>query len=202
MKSAVLIFHKNIKRYPKDWVELCVFSIKNQTYTNFDVFELDYDCGSNQIYEGSNFENKQLNNHADALNYLLKKVFDLGYDCAFNVNVDDYYSLNRFEKQIGFIKQGYDIVSSNFNLIDENNNIIKSMDMQSKNIILEANQNNNIIAHPVICYSKNFKGLLLSSEIPRDDFELWKRCYLENKYKFIILPDYLLNYRVHSQKVS
>lgn len=202
MKVAVVIFHKTVNRYPENWIKSCMDSIRNQTFKNFDVFEVDYGFGNNQIYEGSNFENINFLDHSYALNYLLNKVFSLGYDCAFNVNVDDFYSLDRFEKQLPYIEQGYDIISSNFNIIDENDNTIKSMDMASLDIQKEANMNHNIIAHPAVCYSKNFKGQLISSEIPRDDFELWKRCYSENQYKFIILPDYLLYYRVHSQKTS
>lgn len=202
MKAAVVIFHKNIDRYPENWVRQCVESIQNQTYRDFDVFEIDYGAGGNQIYPGSNFINEILPDHAQALNFLLKYVFDLGYDCAFNVNIDDYYDIHRFELQIKYIKQGYDIVSSNFNNVDEHGNIRSAMDMASKNIQREAIDNNNIIAHPVVCYSKRFKEKLRSEEIPRDDFELWRRCYDSNKYNFIILPQYLLFYRSHNQKTS
>lgn len=202
MKVAVVIFHKNINRYPKEWIDRCVSSIQNQTFQDFDVFELDYGGDNNCIYPGSTRINEEFSDHAEALNFLLRMVFLLGYDCAFNVNVDDYYALDRFEKQLPYIKDGYDIVSSNFHIINENNEITKSMDMASRNMIEEANRNHNIIAHPVLCYSKKFKGQLVSKEIPRDDFELWKRCYTSGEYKFVILPDYLLYYRVHSQKTS
>ena len=114
MKSAVVIFHKNVQRYPEKWVKDCIESIQNQTYKDFDVFEVDYGQDGNQIYPGSIFLNHKLNDHAEALNYLLSHVFALGYDCAFNVNIDDWYAPERFERQIEYIKLGYDIVSSNF----------------------------------------------------------------------------------------
>ena len=202
MKVAVVLFHKNIHRYPEQWVQQCVDSIKAQTYKDFQVFELDYGAGMNQVYKGSQSLNIVMNNHAEALNYLLEYVFSLGYDCAFNVNIDDYYAPDRFARQIKYIVQGYDIVSSNFHIVNENNEIIHSQQMHDRDMREEAAKGTNIIAHPVICYSKNFKGKLIPEQIPSDDFELWKRCYGENQYKFIILPEYLLYYRSHELKVS
>lgn len=205
IKSAVIIFHKNINRYPKQWIDKCITSIRGQTYKDFDVFEVDYGGGNIQAYAGSNFESRVLSDHAQAHNYLLDKVFSLGYDCAFNVNVDDFYALNRFEKQIKCIEQGQDVVSSNFYNVDESDRVIAEKRMDILGVNKEANANHNIIAHPVCCYSKNFWTTctkLHSEEIPRDDFELWKRSYAACKYKFLILPDYLLYYRVSSKKVS
>lgn len=190
-------------RYPYYWVETCINSIKNQTFQDFDVFEIDYGGTNRQMYEGSNFLNCRLRNHAEALNCLLDKVFSLGYDCAFNTNIDDFYSAERFEKQLPYIEQGYDIVSSNMHMVDKEGKVLKSFEFSSMNIFREAfEENNNCIAHPVVCYSKNFKERLIPSEIPRDDFECWKRAYTSGKYKFIVIPEYLLYYRISDLKVS
>jgi len=205
VKAAVIIFHKNIKNYPPTWITECVDSIKNQKYKKFDVFEIDYGGTGTKIYEGSEFDSILMDNHALAHNYLLDKVFSLGYDCAFNVNVDDRYTLDRFEKQIVFIEDGYDVVSSNYFNIDENGNIIKDMQMSGLNPDLEANKGHNIIAHPAVCYSRNFWETcekLNPAEIPVDDFNMWKRSYQSGAHKFVILPDYLLYYRIHDKKTS
>lgn len=204
MKVAVIIFHKHAYRYDPKWVAKCIHSIENQTFKTFDVFELDYGGEHTQLYTGSNFAStNHLKDHAEAHNWLLDKVFSLDYDCAFNVNIDDIYSLDRFEKQIEAMKEGYDVVSSNFYHINENGRLTNSLAMDQKNPELESKKGHNIIAHPVCCYSKNFWdncSKLRSSEIPKDDFELWKRSY--GKFKFKILPNFLLYYRVHSNKVS
>lgn len=205
VKCAVIIFHKNIDRYPKKWIKECFDSIKNQTYKEFDVFEIDYGGRGIHAYKESDFESFELKNHALAHNYLLDKVFSLGYDCAFNVNIDDIYSRKRFETQLPFMAKGYDVVSSNYHNIDENGIPIKQMEMSPLNADIEASRGHNIIAHPVVCYSKHFWTTctrLDADEIPFDDFELWKRSYSTNKYKFIVLPEYLLYYRIHQQKVS
>ncbi len=129
----------------------------------------------------------------------------MGYDYGANTNIDDFYSLDRFEKQLICARQRYDVISSNFYNVNEAGSIIADKKMNVLDIVSEAKKNHNIIAHPVTCYSKNFWTTctkLRSEEIPRDDFELWRRSYTSGKYKFIILPDYLLNYRVHQQKIS
>lgn len=203
MRTAVIIFHKNVNNYHPEWIAKCVESIQNQTYYKFDVFEIDYGGGGTQIYPNSIFESRELPTHAHAHNLLLDNVFALKYDCAMNINVDDFYSTDRFEKQIHYAKMGYDVISSNFYNVDENDTITFTHIMHDKNIKEEAKKNHNIIAHPAVCYSQKFWttcSRLIPEEIPRDDFNLWKRSY--DNYKFIILPDYLLYYRVHSSKVS
>lgn len=203
MKAAAIIFHKHAYKYNPKWVAKCIHSLQNQTLTGVDFFELDYGNEHTQLYPNSNFASITMNNHAEAHNFLLDKVFELGYDCAWNVNIDDIYTLDRFEKQIVWMEEGYDVVSSNFYHIDESGRVTNALSMDSKVIELEAKRNHNIIAHPVCCYSKNFWlncTKLNPAEIPRDDFELWKRSY--GKFKFKILPNFLLYYRIHSSKVS
>lgn len=189
------------------WVERCYDSISNQTYQDFDVFELDYGGEAMQTYEGSTFFSQDLGNHANAHNFLLDKVFFEGdYDCAFNVNIDDWYSLNRFEKQLTWIEKDYDVVSSNFQRVNENNNGSRATFLfHNKDIVKEAEKGHNIIAHPVLCYSRHFwttcNDRLNPNEIPADDFALWKRSYKKG-YKFIVLPDVLLYQRIHNNNVS
>lgn len=207
MKSAVIIFHKNIDTYyPKPWIDKCFFTIRNQQNATFDVFELDYGGTGNQRYDGSIFESKLLADHALAHNYLLDKVFSLDYDCAFNINVDDWYALGRFETQLPWIEKGYDVVSSNFYRVNDDESARQSFKFHDKDFVKEAfARNHNIMAHPVLCYSRNFWlncDKLNPAEIPQDDFMLWKRCYRKGGFKFIILPDFLLFQRIHANNVS
>jgi hypothetical protein len=205
MKVAVIIFHKNIDTYYKpEWIAKCYDTIRNQEYKDFDVFELDYGGTGRQTYEGSNFESIKMETHAHAHNFLLDWAFELGYDCAFNVNVDDWYALNRFNTMLPYIHQGYDVVSSNFYRVDRFEEVIQPLTFHTLNPIREANRGHNIIAHPVVCYSRNFWlncTRLNPKEIPADDFELWKRSYKKG-FRFIILPQYLLFQRVHENNIS
>lgn len=203
LKIALIIFHKNSHRYPIKWINRLVASIKNQTYTDFDVFELDYGGDNIQIYPNSNFISMKLNDHAEAHNFLLDKVFSLDYDYAANSNLDDFFSHDRLQKQLKYAEEGYDVISSNFYNVDENDRIIHMHFMDSKDIEAEAAKHHNVLAHPVLMYSKHFWTTctkLIPTQIPVDDFELWKRSFGE--YKFVICPDFLLYYRVHDKKIS
>lgn len=205
LKIALICFHKNVLNYPASWIVAYRNSILNQTYKDFDIFEINYGGGVDKIFDNSIFENKQFNNHAEAHNYLLDKIFSLGYDYVANSNIDDVYSIHRIERQLPYMKNGYDVISSNFSNINEYGDVTLNLQMHDKNCVIEANANHNIICHPVVCYSKKFWttcNRLIPSEIPIDDFNMWKRAYQKNAYKFIILPDYLLEYRIHQNKVS
>lgn len=205
MRAGVIIFHKNVRNYPPRWIKKCVESIRNQTYRDFIVYELDYSDTGIQIYEGSVFTSKQMDNHALAHNYLLDQVFADGCQCAMNVNVDDFYALERFEVQVKAMKSGYDVVSSNFYRVDDKDRIIDILNFSNMNITREAARGHNILAHPVLCYSKHFWTnctRLDPNQIPADDFHLWIRSFQQNKFKFKIVPEYLLYQRIHQNNVS
>lgn len=206
MKVGVIIFHKNVFTvYKPEWVERCVSSLINQTYKDFVVFEMDYGGNDNRVWHDPLcYRSVPLDNHALAHNYLVDMAFDSDCDCVFNVNIDDYYALNRFEKQLPYIEQGYDVVSSNFIRVDESERPIGAYHFDGKNIVKEAERGHNVIAHPVCCYSKNFWthcDKLNPVDIPQDDFVLWKKSYKKG-FRFLILPDVLLYQRIHSNNIS
>ena len=46
MKSAVILYHKNINKiYKSEWIEECIQSIINQTYKDYFVYDLNYGGG-------------------------------------------------------------------------------------------------------------------------------------------------------------
>lgn len=205
MKVAVIIFHKNISTYyQSEWIAKCYSTIRNQEYKDFDVFECDYGGTDKQTYEGSIFFNKAMDTHAHAHNFLLDEVFSRGYDCAFNVNVDDWYALNRFNTMLPFVGQ-YDVISSNFYRVGRDEDILQPMTFHHLSPEREAfKRNHNIIAHPVVCYSRRFWlgcDKLNPHDIPKDDFVLWKKSY-KRGFRFVILPEYLLFQRVHENNIS
>ena len=205
MKSAVIIFHKNISTYyPKEWVDKCYSTIRGQYNVTFDVFEVDYGGGGTQTYDGSVFFSEDLGNHANAHNFLLDRVFERDYDCAFNVNVDDWYALGRFETQLPWIEKGYDVISSNFYRVNDDESVKQSFRFHNRDYVKESKREHNIMAHPVMCYSKYFWtncDKLDPKDIPFDDFILWKKSYKKD-FRFIILPEFLLFQRIHENNVS
>lgn len=204
MKSAVIIYHKYVGSYiPREWAMQCIDSIRAQTYKGFDVLEMNYG-GDESLYKGSNFFYGEQPNHAHAQNTLLNYAFLLGgYDCAFNVNIDDYYAPERFERQIAAIEQGHDLVSCNMVHIRDGRQTFVSR-FHEKNLRVELSRDRNIIVHPGVCYSRKFWlecGGYNPDEIPCEDMRLWQRS-LKKGLKFFILPDVLVYYRIHDNNVS
>lgn len=205
-KVCVLFYHKNaFVLFKKEWIEKCINSIKQQTFQNFDVLEIDYGQTGKQLYEGSIFEHKMLLNHVDAMNYLIDIAKDY-YDYIINVNIDDYYTLDRIEEQIKCLENSnYDMVASNFVIFKEKNGKeieISKMENSKQNIKQCLLENYNIIPHPVVAWKSSFfKHLKYEQEIPEEDMRLWQRALKQNKTIFII-PKILCFYRIHDNQIT
>lgn len=202
IKIAIIIYHKNIKNiYPIEWVEQCKNSILNQTYKEFDTIECNYGSDNYMIFEYGEFHSEEFPTFVHAMNFLLDRAFSAGYDYVCNVNLDDHYALNRIEKQLWYMQQGYDLISSNFSLIRDDQ-VIHTHHFDKLDIQRELSLQNNIICHPVVAYSKKFweGNRYVPSEIPFEDKLIWERA-INNGYKFVILPDVLCFHRLHPQSV-
>lgn len=210
MKVAWIVFHANIKRYPVAWIDDYVNSYYWQTY-KIPIYEINYGDkkDKNRLFRESNYFKHEFPTHAHAHNWILDKVFEDGYDYAFNSNADDIYSKHRVEVQLEACKKGYDIISCNHTIIDENNmESIDAKDIQfsAKSIGYELSKNppHNIISHPGVVYSRNFWTKcpkLNPQSIPKDDMELWQWAYA-NGFTFHIVPFTCLWYRVHAGSVA
>lgn len=211
-KIGVIFFHKNIRSiYNPNWIDKCIKSIINQTVNNFKIYEINYGGDNYRLFEGDKdkhyFKNIELDNHALAMNMIIDEAFNDGCDYVFNTNLDDYYHPTRIEKQIEKLESGYDIVSSDFCYVEEIDSIdqithyknIKSNTDIVKNLAF----NHNVIAHPVVAYSKKFweKNRYNGEEIPMEDLMLWKRA-IANGFNFYIHDDVLLYYRLHSNQIT
>jgi hypothetical protein len=202
MKIALICFHKNLERYPNEWIEIYKNSILEQSYKHFDTFELNYGEGKERIFDNSFFESLNLKDHAEAHNYLLNKCFLLGYDFIFNTNVDDKYPLDRLQNQIDNIDPAFSVMSGNYTSFSESIPNIATTNFQKLDIFNEFKKEHNIIAHPACLYSRKiieYNDSLKSEEIPADDFSLWKRL-LDKGAKFKILPNVLMYYRISELK--
>jgi hypothetical protein len=204
MKIALISFHKNIGRYPIEWINIYKQSILLQSYTNFDIFELNYGKGKERIFDHSNFLSLELKDHAEAHNYLLEKCFSLNYDLVLNTNVDDKYPLDRVKIQVDSFDPEISVSSGNYMSFSDSRENIHSTKFHELNFHEELLKNHNIIAHPACAYTKkilDYNEKLLSEEIGFDDFCMWKRL-LAKGAKFKILPDILLHYRISDLKTK
>jgi len=148
-----------------------------------------------------------MDNHIQAMNFILNKAFATGYDIIFNTNMDDYYHPRRFERQLALINKGLDVVSSNFNYVADHggiDGIFRAMDMcRHGDIRTNLIRGHNVIAHPCVAYSRRFwdSGFRYNeSLIGSEDLDLWKRSI--GYHRFYISPEYLLFYRIHDNQIT
>ncbi len=134
LKCAALVYHKNIfDIYQKKWISKCIDSVLHQSFTQFDILELNYDGTDFSVFPPDInykkiFWNKSFNSHYQARGFLLHKAFhEMKYDIIFNVQLDKFYHLDRFKYQVEEIKRGYDIISSVNHLSKTNKKIPQNM---------------------------------------------------------------------------
>ncbi len=215
-KYAVIFFHKNIKKiYKNKWIKKCVESVLLQINIKFDIFEINYGGEDYSVFEdfkiqlenmefGYFFYKINLNNHIEAMVYLLNKTFSskYKYDYVFNTNLDDYYDINRFTEQIVFLhlNPDYLVCSSMWEYIDSKGNLIKEytnkdikcrLTTDNKQILFEEifnklNKNKNIINHSGVCFTRKL-WLLLDENLNlfryRNDKPLGYE-FMEKNFKF------------------
>ncbi len=215
MKIGVIFYHKNIfKIYDKRWIEKSVSSMLNQTRKDFTIYEVNYGGDNVSLFSDLQdlnhelfFFSQEMTNHAEAMNFIIDKAFENGEDFVFNTNLDDYYALDRIEKQISILEKGFDLVSSDFCYISEMNgcdtvtfhkDILKFGSIENS-----LNRDHNVIAHPAVVINRKFweGNRYVPEEIPREDLLLWKRA-IKNGYKLCIHPDELLFYRLHGNQIT
>jgi hypothetical protein len=207
MKVGVIFFHKNIEKiYKKRWINKCIDSIRNQSKKDLTFYEINYgDNAEPRLLGDSVFFHEKKENYADAMNFIISKAFEDGCDYVFNTNLDDYYSEKRIEKQLKYLEDGYDLVSSDFCYINEDDEVFHQMNITKYGSIFSNLKNNhNVIAHPSVGMSKEFwldeDNRYDISKVPAEDLDLWKRSI--NKYMFYIVDEVLLFYRIHKQQES
>lgn len=198
---ALLVYHKNIhKIYPSSWTGQFVNSILSQTFQGFKVYEINYGGGQERLFSNSIFESKELPTFVHAMNHLIDKTLLDGADVVVNNNCDDWAAINRLEVQLPYIEQGFDIVSSNFSLIQDDR-LVKVHSFDKLNIKEELNKNHNIVCHPGVMYSRHF---LLNNRyepdlIPLEDLILWQKTI--DNFRFKIVPENLVYHRIHQNAV-
>ena len=214
-KIGVIVFHKDIKKiYRPEWIQKCVGSIIGQTNQDFKVYEINYGGDDYSIikefskgFRRHKFIAEEFSNHAEAMNRIIDEAFKDGCEYVFNTNVDDYYELERFDKQIEYLKMGYDVVSSDFSYISEIDGndqfLVRKHIKQYGSVEDNLRVGHNVIAHPVVAFNKKFwsENRYDPSEIPNEDYLLWVRA-INGGCKFYIHDDSLLNYRLHGNQIT
>jgi len=222
MKVCCIIYHSNIsKKYKKQWIIEFVKSIYEQTYTNFDILECCYDNSNmslfKNIFEDKKyiFINKKFSNNFQCQNYIFEKIFKkLDYDVCINTNIDDIYDKTRFEKQMNKIKEGCDLVTSNYTIFQEydNNKYERNIDILNGKK-LENDYDKRLFFTKLVLEKKvnyPFSSTLFTKKCWNESnkkIEYPENLYLsksilKNKIKIDICTDFLLKHRIHHNQYS
>ena len=142
------------------------------------------------------------------MNFILTEAFSDDCEVVFNTNLDDIYRHDRFQIQLKYTDE-FDIVSSDFCYIEENgeedNITLYKNILQHGSVVSNLNKDHNVIAHPCVAFTKRFwkdkNNRYDVSQTPHEDRELWKEA-ISRGYKFLIVPEVLLFYRIHKNQVS
>jgi hypothetical protein len=219
MKCCAIIYHKNaLSLYNPKWIKECLMSIDKQTFKSFDILELNYGNDTCSIMDTFNINKKRyfwkipMDNHAHAMNFLLTAAFEkYNYDFVFNINIDDYYDLDRFKTQLSYHdKYKFEVCSSNHKVHHGNINYLEFIDyvkVPSGNDFIKSylDIDKNIICHPSVCFYKSFwkktPEICYKDEIPLEDYYLWNRC-IANDINLLIIPEFLVIYRKHPNQIT
>jgi len=193
----------------KDFFVLCINSVLEQTYSNFEliiVFEpTDYNIG---------FIKELTKNDARVI--IIISDQNRGFVKSLNIGVkqssgnfvaridsDDFCEKERFQLQMDYLikNKDIDVIGTNINLINDANEVVgKRYYKQSFLDIKKAFLLSTSIAHPTVILRKKcllMYGLYDENFIYSEDLELWLRL-IKNECKFANLDKCLVNYRVRS----
>ena len=220
-RVAVVIYHRNIfTKYNPEWTKGCIKNLGDQTFQDFSVVELDFGGDGVVVYDGDR-PHHHYSEKIDNLGAAISRSFDicfreLGFDLAFNINLDDIYDVDRFRIQLETqAAHGADVVSSNFHFVDEDLKILSTTDfcrrvvgLEDQNRLIDFHFANdrNCIGFPVCLFTKGFwlgnDGLPSRDESKgREDFDLWIEAR-KRGFKLYIIDKHLFKYRVHSTSIS
>ena len=226
MRIGLIIYHKDIFSYIEhEHIFKCLNSIDNQTFKEFDIFELNYGKKTEEnifLTDIGFFKDKKVTtyreeckNHITAMNFLLNKTFkELDYDVIFNVNLDDIYNEKRIELQLIKVLEGYHLVSSNYAIFQERDGekirremkITKSydnIDDEQLNIKIKISKNKNIIPTTAMCFTKKcWEVLEQIPYLPGAESLLICKKVLKNQLNIHVCPEILVDYRIHDNQVS
>ena len=226
MKLGLIFYHKNVFSYiDHEHIFECLRSIDNQTFKDFDIFELNYSKKAEDdvlLSDIGFFKGKEVityrqecKNHIEAMNFLLNKTFnELDYDVIFNVNLDDIYNEKRIELQLIKVFEGYDLVSSNYAIFqDRDGEKIKREMKMTKSyddiedeqtfIKIKISKNKNIIPTTSMCFTKKcWEVLEKIPYLPGAESLLICKKVLENGLNIHVCPEILVDYRIHKNQVS
>lgn len=201
---SVLIGVHNGEKYIKKTIE----SIISQTHQNFEIIVI-LNCSSDRT--ATILENFKDNRIIIYKTNICQLAFNLNYglmhakgDYIARIDADDVAEPTRLAKQLDYmLNDNLDVIGSNVELIDENDNVIGNKYFPEKDLkIRKKIYYANPLAHPSIMYKKSVilsNAGYLNGKVS-EDYDLWIRLMRDKSIKFYNIQENLTKYRIHTNQ--
>jgi glycosyltransferase involved in cell wall biosynthesis len=187
----------------------------DQTYRDLDIVCLD-DCSTDNTYQllqklASQDSRLKLYRNETNLGLVatLNKLVSISTtDLMVRMDPDDISPVDRIEKLfVAHLEGDYDIVSSDYSLIDEKGHPVKKRGLSllttPKGIAYTACFNSPIPHSPSLLKKQIFSYSNYDEKFKAaEDYRLWTVLFLKHNIKVKILPESLYEYRINSQGMS
>ena len=202
---SVILPVYNAEKYVGEAIE----SILNQSFSNFELIIIN--DGSSDYSEKVilSFKDSRIIYIKNETNLKLIATLNLGLKLAqgkyiARIDADDLAMLDRLTKQVDFLDkhQDYGLIGTFAKLFGSE---VGSLEyVQDDSAIRYALLTHNPFIHSTVMFRnsiiKNYKLCYEDKQIYVEDYDLWIRILSFTKGK--LLPEYLVNYRVHSSQIS
>lgn len=195
----------------EDYLEGCINSILNQSYSNFQLIIIDDASSDRSKQIIKNFEKKDgrivafYNTHNKGLTYNLNRAIEASEgEFIARMDSDDISVRDRFEKQVDYLNKhdDVDICGSWAYIIDSNSKLRYCAKRKVNDDMIKAQLIfGNPMTHPSVMIRRSALDSTHYDESFRtmQDYKLWVDLY---SHRFHNIPEFLLLYRINDKGVS
>lgn len=186
----------------------CVHSVLNQTYSNFEIIFFDNNSTDKSLNLIKSIKSRKIrvfkSKKKIKLYHARNKALKLSKGKFVSIlDIDDTWHKNKLKKQINKIcRENTEIIYSNYWVINRSKKIFSNKKLPNKNMTFEILNNYPICISTVLFKKKIFlklKGFNKNFEIIGDYDFFYKA---SKKYKFSVLQEPLTNYLIHNENTT
>lgn len=181
-------------------------SILNQTYSNFELIIVNDDSNdkTSEVLREFTSQNIKLIVQNNKFNLGVAKSRNKAIKVASGdfiafCDSDDFWEKNKLANQVKLLER-YDVVCSNYNLIDEESNLIKHV-IESEIITFKKMLNSNKIPNSSGIYNSKKLGKFYQKNIRHEDYLMWLQIIQKAKIGYRI-QDCLMSYTVSTNNLT
>jgi len=190
------------------FINKCVHSVLNQTYSNFEIIFFDNNSSDKSLKLIKSIKSRKIrvfkSKKKIKLYHARNKALKLSKGKFISIlDIDDTWDKNKLKKQMNKIcRENSEIIYSNYWIINQSKKIFSKKKLPNKNMTFEILDNYPICISTVLFKKKIFlelKGFDKNFEIIGDYDFFYK---VSKKYKFSVLQEPLTNYLIHDENTT